>query len=121
MAVEAIKGGASAFLELPYDPSSIVMLIREHIKAWKLVRESNHHANVNIVGFPGAEQLTQRQREVLAEITTAASNKEAGRNLGLSPRTVEAHRARIMSKLGVKSTTALFQLVLGNTRRDNYN
>ena len=52
--------------------------------------------------FPGEELLTPREREVLEQITDGASNKEAGRQLGISPRTIEVHRARIMDKLGAK-------------------
>ena len=52
--------------------------------------------------FAGGERLTPREREVLAQIAAGASNKEAGRHLGISPRTIEVHRARIMEKLGAK-------------------
>jgi DNA-binding CsgD family transcriptional regulator len=62
--------------------------------------------------FPGAQRLTPREREVLAEIASASSNKEAGRNLGLSPRTIEVHRAHIMMKLGAKNTADLVRFVL---------
>ena len=57
-------------------------------------------------------QLTQREREVLAEITGGASNKEAGRRLGISPRTIEVHRASIMDKLGAKNTADLVRITL---------
>ena len=52
--------------------------------------------------FPGREPLTRREREVLEQFTSGASNKEAGRQLGISPRTIEDHRANIMKKLGAK-------------------
>ena len=48
--------------------------------------------------FPGHDRLTQREREVLAQIAGGASNKEAGRRLGISPRTIEVHRASIMDQ-----------------------
>ena len=66
--------------------------------------------------FPGHERLTQREREVLAQITGGASNKEAGRRLGISPRTIEVHRARIMDKLGAKNAVDLVRITLGNGR-----
>ena len=50
---------------------------------------------------------------MLAQITSGASNKEAGRKLGISPRTVEVHRARIMNKLGAKNAADLVRMVLG--------
>ncbi len=60
----------------------------------------------------GAEHLTPREREVLELLTSGASNKEAGRMLGISPRTVEVHRARIKDKLGARNTADLVRLVL---------
>jgi DNA-binding CsgD family transcriptional regulator len=65
------------------------------------------------VEFKGMELLTPREREVLALIVTGESNKEAGRRLDISPRTVEAHRARIMDKLGAKNAADLVCIVLG--------
>jgi DNA-binding CsgD family transcriptional regulator len=62
--------------------------------------------------FPGHEQLTQRERVTLSQIITGASSKEAGRSLGVSPRTVEFHRANIMQKLGAKNTVDLVRKVL---------
>lgn len=56
--------------------------------------------------------LTPRERQVLAQIMAGASNKEAGRTLGISPRTIEVHRARIMEKLGAKNACDLVRIVL---------
>ena len=56
--------------------------------------------------------LTPRERQVLGEIMAGASNKEAGRTLGISPRTIEVHRARIMEKLGAKNAADLVRIVL---------
>jgi len=68
--------------------------------------------------FPGEERLTQRERQVLAEITAGASNKEAGRRLGISPRTIEVHRASIMDKLGAKNTADLVRITLNDGGRN---
>lgn len=65
----------------------------------------------------GLEGLTRREREVLAEITSGATNKEAGRRLGISPRTIEVHRASIMDKLGAKNAADLVRIALGRGRR----
>ncbi|MGA9138541.1 MAG: LuxR C-terminal-related transcriptional regulator, partial [Methylovirgula sp.] len=65
--------------------------------------------------FPG-RQLTLRERQVLAEIAAASSNKEAAAHLGLSPRTIEVHRAHIMMKLGTKNTADLVRLVMNNAK-----
>jgi DNA-binding CsgD family transcriptional regulator len=55
--------------------------------------------------FPGAESLTPREHEVLEKIVGGASNKEAGRALGISPRTIEVHRSRVMEKLGARTSS----------------
>lgn len=54
--------------------------------------------------FPGRELLTERERMVLAFLVKGASSKEAGRELGISPRTVDFHRANIIEKLGARNT-----------------
>ena len=65
----------------------------------------------------GVDSLTPREREVLARVIGGASNKEAGRMLGISPRTVEVHRASIMDKLGAKNAADLVRIVLGQGPR----
>lgn len=56
--------------------------------------------------------LTQREVEVVALLVDGLRNKEAGRALGISPRTVETHRQRVMQKLGATSALQLGQIVL---------
>ena len=57
-------------------------------------------------------ELTEREREVATLIADGASSKEAGRRLGISPRTVELHRAHIMEKLGARNAADLVRIVL---------
>jgi DNA-binding CsgD family transcriptional regulator len=64
--------------------------------------------------FPGHALLTPRERVALAQIVRGASNKEAARMLGISPRTVEFHRANVMRKLGARNTADLVRRVLGD-------
>ena len=63
--------------------------------------------------FSGHDLLTPRERVALAQIVRGASNKEAARTLGISPRTVEFHRANLMRKLGARNTADLMRRVLG--------
>jgi DNA-binding CsgD family transcriptional regulator len=64
--------------------------------------------------FPGHALLTPRERVALAQIVRGASSKEAARVLGISPRTVEFHRANVMRKLGARNTADLVRRVLGD-------
>jgi DNA-binding CsgD family transcriptional regulator len=59
------------------------------------------------------ERLSPRERETLAEIARGASSKEAARTLGISPRTVEFHRANLMRKLGARNLAELLAIVHG--------
>jgi DNA-binding CsgD family transcriptional regulator len=63
--------------------------------------------------FPGHDLLTPRERTTLGQIVRGASNKEAARELGISPRTAEFHRANIMRKLDVRNAVELVGMVLG--------
>ena len=111
LAVDAIRNGAADFLEKPFAAETVVRRVREAIARW-----GRHHSadrtDLRIRIFPGHDRLTRRERDVLIEITTGASNKEAGRTLGISPRTIEVHRARIMEKLGARNAADLVRIVL---------
>ena len=61
--------------------------------------------------FRGQELLTPREHEVLAQIAKGSSNREAARQLRISPRTVEVHRFRIMEKLQAKNAVDLTRIV----------
>lgn len=108
MAVSAIKLGAVDFIEKPFDAETVVGRVRQAIEAARNADDKSHDA----YHFPGADLLTPRERDVLREITAGASNKEAGRRLGISPRTIEVHRARIMEKLGARNAADLVRIVL---------
>jgi len=116
MAVDAIKNGALDFIEKPFDAKSVVQRVGEAIAAWERRRDGGMLADILAIQFPGRELLTPREGEVLAQIASGASNKEAGRVLGISPRTVEVHRARIMEKLGARNAADLVRIVLSEGR-----
>ncbi len=62
-------------------------------------------------------ELTRRELQVAELIADGATNKEAGRRLGISPRTVELHRAHIMEKLGARNAADLVRIVLSRALR----
>lgn len=112
MAVEAIKNGALDFIEKPFRGPAVVDQIKGAIEAWRNRQTVGAASAGPARQFPGREPLTPREQDVLAEIVAGASNKEAGRKLGISPRTIEVHRARIMEKLGAKNVAGLIRIVM---------
>jgi FixJ family two-component response regulator len=112
MAVSAIKNGALDFIEKPFRGSEIVTRLDEAVGAYARRQAENSASKVASLHFPGREPLTRREREVLEQFTSGASNKEAGRQLGISPRTIEDHRANIMKKLGARNAADLIRIVL---------
>ena len=112
-AVDAIRSGALDFIEKPFDPNTVVTRVRDAIGAWQSL---NRDDSILAREFPGHDRLTARERDVLERIARGASNKEAGRELGISPRTIEVHRARIMEKLGARNAADLVRIVLRGGR-----
>jgi two-component system, LuxR family, response regulator FixJ len=112
-AVDAMRNGALDFIEKPFDPTTVVTRVRDAIDAWQ---HNNREDGIVVREFPGHERLTARERDVLERIARGASNKQAGRELGISPRTVEVHRARIMEKLAAKNAADLMRIVLRGGR-----
>ena len=113
-AVNAIKAGAHDFIEKPFDAETVIARVREAV-AVRRKRSLARAGPCNL--FPGSELLTPREREVLEKIANGASNKEAGRALAISPRTIEVHRARLMEKLGARSAADLGRIVSAATGR----
>ncbi|MEQ1899874.1 MAG: LuxR C-terminal-related transcriptional regulator [Devosia sp.] len=109
-AVAAMKAGASDVLSKPIDGDRLTEAVREVLRHDVMLGRSQGGGRpVEVRGF---SQLTPREREVLQLITNGQSNKEAGRELGISPRTIEVHRARVMEKLGARNTADLMRIVL---------
>jgi two-component system response regulator FixJ len=97
MAVQAMKSGAADFVEKPFRARELLASIQA-LSLGPLPpspREAGAAARLAL--------LSQREREVLSHLMAGKPNKQIARELGLSPRTVEAHRARLMERLGVGS------------------
>jgi two-component system, LuxR family, response regulator FixJ len=107
MAVSAIKNGAFDFIEKPFQAAAVVDRVRDAVRGWE-ARQSAPLENAPEL----YSLLSQREREVLHHILQGRSNKEAARELGISPRTIEVHRGRIMAKLGAKNAADLVRLVM---------
>ncbi|ODT83182.1 MAG: hypothetical protein ABS76_04470 [Pelagibacterium sp. SCN 64-44] len=109
-AVMAMKLGASDVITKPIDTEHLLTVIRDALR--RDVHLGAMQGGRRPVEVRGFSQLTPREREVLQLITNGQSNKEAGRELGISPRTIEVHRARVMEKLGARNTADLMRIVL---------
>lgn len=105
--VRALKAGAYDFLEKPASPE---VLLERVLGA--LALERRHHAARAAQGEAAARvaRLTEREREILAEVAAGRSSKETARRLGISHRTVEVHRAHIMQKVEARGTVDLVRL-----------
>jgi FixJ family two-component response regulator len=114
--VEAIKNGAFDFFEKQRDGCTLVERVRAGVDAFERRRRNGASVDFLRPSFPGSDLLTPRERDVLVQIATGASNKEAACVLGISSRTVEVHRSRIMHKIGAKNSIDLARKVLGRER-----
>jgi two-component system response regulator FixJ len=108
MAVQAMKLGARDFLEKPFDTADLVTSVRD-----ALTRAETAGAVVadREIG-PRLAELTPREREVLEQLVIGRSNKGIARELMISPRTVEIHRARVMEKMRADSLSQLVRMAL---------
>ena len=115
VAVEAMKLGALDFFEKPFSASVLIERVREAVIAYR--RSMSGYLD-GLADFPGRNLLTKRERDVLVLIAGGASNKEAGRKLGISPRTIEVHRAHIMDKLCARNAADLMRIVMSYAPRE---
>jgi two-component system response regulator FixJ len=108
-AVLAMKQGALDFIEKPFDYDSIIRTVRQALALD--VQLNAKRVNALMVSSRLA-LLTERERAILDMAARGNSTKEIARAFGISPRTVDAHRANILRKLNVKSVADLFRAVL---------
>ena len=109
MAVEALKAGAVDFIEKPFDPDRLLSSLRQAMSRDTEIRETRSaHEEFQLL----VDKLTPRECEVMDFMVLGQSNKMIAAKLGISPRTVEIYRARVMEKMEVRSLAELVRLTL---------
>jgi RNA polymerase sigma factor (sigma-70 family) len=109
MAVSAIKIGAFDFIEKPFDEARLLASIRNALEQNR--RRMNDTAELEQLQTR-FNSLSVRQREVLELAAAGLSSKEIGRRLGISPKTVENHRAWVMERLGTRNLAELVRAAM---------
>jgi two-component system response regulator FixJ len=109
MAVEAMQQGAFDFLQKPFRDQDLIERIQQALERDTRARAAlDQHAKIRA----RLDSLTPREREVLALMTRGKPNKIMAAELGVSQRTVEIHRARVMEKSGAASLAQLVRMVM---------
>ncbi len=107
MAVDAIQKGAVDFIQKPFRDQELLDRIREAIATDEECREvQQHHTEI----LARLNTLTKREREVFDLVVTGKPNKVTAYELGVSQRTVEIHRARVMEKMQARSLADLVKM-----------
>ena len=109
LAVSAMKLGAVDFIEKPFTPEGLSNIVDS---AFDVLQDARDQAAPRDQARAKVDRLSVREREVLALLGDGLSNKEIATNLDLSPRTVEIHRANLMTKLEADSLAAAIRLAL---------
>lgn len=109
MAVKAMQSGAMDFIEKPFSDEDLLRSIRRALDVDSQARTLRaQHALV----LARLEELTPREHEVLDLVAAGKSNKEMATALGVSTKTVEAHRAKVMDKMQATSLAELVRMAL---------
>jgi two-component system response regulator FixJ len=109
MAVEAMQHGAFDFLQKPFRDQDLLDRIQKAIvRDTKLRKALSEHSRIRA----HLETLTEREREVLDLLILGKQNKQIAQDLGVSPRTVEIHRARVMEKMDAQSVAELVRMMM---------
>jgi two-component system, LuxR family, response regulator FixJ len=109
MAVRAVKAGAIDFIEKPFSDQLLLDRVRQ---ALEIDRQSREVRARREEARRRLASLSAREREVLELVAAGKANKEVAAALGLSPKTVEVHRAHVMSKMAVDSLAELIRVAI---------
>ena len=110
MAVETMKKGAMDFIQKPFDEAQLLALVeRMQAEAVGKFAHQQHQATRDAL----MSKLTGREAQVLERIVAGRLNKQIADDLGISIKTVEAHRANTMEKLGANTVADLLKIALG--------
>ncbi|MBL8774002.1 MAG: response regulator [Phenylobacterium sp.] len=107
LAVEAMKLGAADFIEKPFSDEVLLAALGAARRGVSLNGEADAQPYKDLVA-----KLTPREVEVLKSVVAGHTNKVIGRQFGISPRTVEVHRANLMLKLNVTTLSELVRTAL---------
>lgn len=110
MAVRAMKAGAMDFIEKPFHDQTLLERIQQCLARGNQLREESA---TRAAWLQRIASLTPREREVLDMIVGGSSNKAVASALGISIKTVEAHRANVMEKMSVSSLAELVAACVG--------
>lgn len=108
MAVEAMKAGAIDFIEKPFEDDVLIAAIERAAQELDRVEHADDAAAVRA----RLASLSDREREVLAGVVAGHANKTIAYDLDISPRTVEVHRANVMSKMEARSLPELVRMAI---------
>jgi FixJ family two-component response regulator len=114
MAVESMKKGAMDFIQKPFDEQQLRDKVVHMLDVAK-ERQAEYHDSATRDAL--LSKLTGREAQVLERIVAGRLNKQIADDLGISIKTVEAHRANIMEKLGANTVADLLKIALGPTRK----
>jgi two-component system response regulator FixJ len=107
LSVRAMKAGAIDFIEKPFEKATLLAAVDEAFASMNRSDSGRERAQIAIVRL---QALTPRERDVLDGLARGLPNKTIAYDLGISPRTVEIHRANLMSKLEVRSLSEALRL-----------
>ena len=112
MAVDTMKKGAMDFIQKPFNEADLVRLVEQMLDHAKdSFADSQLAANRDSL----LSKLTMRESQVLERIVAGRLNKQIADDLGISIKTVEAHRANIMEKLSANTVADLLKIALGQS------